>query len=963
MPADDEHTRDMDAGALSNYRAYTLRTRFGQTGEPADLDEAAVMGRKALDASPIGHPARATYLSNLGDTLRVRFELRGTLTDLDEAIRVGREAVDLTAAGNPDRAAYQTNLVGALQRRFERAGASEDLDEAIRVGRQAVDGAAADDPDLASILSNLGGVLQTRFGRLGMRTDLDEAVTIGRKALSAGDVDHPNRARYQSNLAGALQRRFDRTGALTDLNEAVELYRHAATAPSLHALDRAMFLSNLGSALRIRFDRTRSQADLDEAVDAGRKAVDLGPIEHPNRAMYLSNLGNALGTRFEAAGAPGDLDEAVDVGRKAVEASPIGYPDRAMYLSNLGSTLRIRFDRMGVPADLDEAVAVGRKAVDAGAIERPDRAVYLSNLGDALQSRFEQSKMQADLDQAVNAFQEAVDTAGAAPSTRIRAARAAGRLVAQSDPARAARLFEGAVRLLPEVTARSLERADQQYALGGFAGLAADAAALALWNPDIAERDRPEIALQLLEAGRGVLLSQALHVRGDLTDLAVRHQDLADRFTELRDLLDRDRSLDDAVYAAPDRHQLAGEFEDLLGRIRELDGFASFALPPTRDELLAAAAHGPIVAFNISEYRCDALLLSADGITGLRLPDLSAELVTEQAIAFHRAVAVAQRGTTMLERHTARGQLSQILEWLWNAAASPVLDTVHHEPAAPGSAGPRIWWMPGGLLSLLPIHAAGYHTDPPGPAARTVIDRVVSSYTPTIAALRHARRAPHVTAALSRALIVMMPTTPGRDDRLDFLSEETRKLAIRLPESVTLVEPDPADLAATPSDTVPTKSNVLALLPACTIAHFACHGASDPADPSQSRLLLHDHRTDRFTVAALAPIHLEHAQLAYLSACETALTIDTRLIDEAIHLSSAFQLAGYPHVIGTLWAVNHRFAVRIADEFYDALTTATEPGTPIDASGAAAALHRAIHKVRKKFPEPAYWAAHLHAGA
>ncbi|MFI1916578.1 CHAT domain-containing protein [Nocardia sp. NPDC020380] len=1004
MPADDEHTHDADDGQLSsvlrrleeafgsgdrtvvgdaieqgrrtlgtvsgdqrgtlcNYLAYALRYRFGLAGAAADLDDAVVMGRKALDTSPVGHPARAMYLSNLGDTLRVRFELQGTPADLDEAIRVGREAIDLTATGNPDRADYQTNLVGALQRRFEWSGAPEDLDEAIRVGREAVD-AAAGNPESATILTNLGGVLQARFARLGRRADLDKALALGRKVLSASDAGHPNRALYESNLAGALQRRFDRTGALPDLNEAVQLYRHAADTPAIQALDRAIFSSNLGSALRIRFDRTRVRADLDNAVDAGREAVDASPIGHPNRAMYLSNLGNSLGTRFEAAGAADDLDEAAEVGRKAVEASPVGYPDRAMYLSNLGSTLRIRFDRMGVLADLDEAVAVGRKAVDASAIERPDRAVYLANLGDALTSRFEQSGLPHDLDQAINAFQEAVDTAGAAPSTRIRAARTAGRLVAQADPARAARLFEGAVRLLPEVAARSLERADQQYALGGFAGLAADAAALALQNPDTAEGDRPESALQLLEAGRGVLLSQALHVRSDLSDLAMRDKDLADRFGELRDLLDHDRNLDDAGYAAPDRHQLAGEFENLLGRIRELDGFASFALPPTRDELLAAAAHGPIVAVNISEYRCDALLLSADGVTGLRLRDLSAELVTEKALAFHRASAAAQQGTTLLERYTARAQLNQILEWLWDAAAGPVLDKLNHEAAATGSTGSRIWWMPGGLLSLLPIHAAGHHSDPAGPAARTVIDRVVSSYTPTIAALRHARRVPDVaTTAVSRALIVMMPTTPGRDDRLDLLSEETRKLATRLPESVTLVEPDPAALAATPSDTVPTKANVLAQLPACTIAHFACHGASDPADPSQSQLLLHDHRTDRFTVAALAPIRLEHAQLAYLSACETALTVDTRLIDEAIHLSSAFQLAGYPHVIATLWAVNHRFSVRIADEFYDALTTATEPGTPIDASGAAEALHRAIRKVRNKFPEPAFWAAHLHAGA
>lgn len=65
------------------------------------------------------------------------------------------------------------------------------------------------------------------------------------------------------------------------------------------------------------------------------------------------------------------------------------------------------------------------------------------------------------------------------------------------------------------------------------------------------------------------------------------------------------------------------------------------------------------------------------------------------------------------------------------------------------------------------------------------------------------------------------------------------------------------------------KANVLALLPSCQIAHFACHGRSDPADPSRSLLLLHDHESDPLTVASLVPVKLDQAQLAYLSACRT----------------------------------------------------------------------------------------------
>ncbi len=57
------------------------------------------------------------------------------------------------------------------------------------------------------------------------------------------------------------------------------------------------------------------------------------------------------------------------------------------------------------------------------------------------------------------------------------------------------------------------------------------------------------------------------------------------------------------------------------------------------------------------------------------------------------------------------------------------------------------------------------------------------------------------------------------------------------------------------------------------------------------------------------------AELAFLSACETAQP-GARLADEAIHLASAFSLAGYRHVIGTLWPVGDQHAVDIADDIY-----------------------------------------------
>jgi CHAT domain-containing protein len=136
-------------------------------------------------------------------------------------------------------------------------------------------------------------------------------------------------------------------------------------------------------------------------------------------------------------------------------------------------------------------------------------------------------------------------------------------------------------------------------------------------------------------------------------------------------------------------------------------------------------------------------------------------------------------------------------------------------------------------------------------------------------------------------------------------------------------------------------------------------GVSDSNDPSHSQLLMHDHDTAPLTVSSLGHLRLDRARLAYLSACETALTLSADLLDEAINLASAFQLAGYPHVIGTLWTINDQVAADIAEAFYAALTHDGE----LAIARAATALHRAVRATRDRFPTvPTLWAAHIHTG-
>ncbi|MFG2487911.1 CHAT domain-containing protein [Streptomyces virginiae] len=130
------------------------------------------------------------------------------------------------------------------------------------------------------------------------------------------------------------------------------------------------------------------------------------------------------------------------------------------------------------------------------------------------------------------------------------------------------------------------------------------------------------------------------------------------------------------------------------------------------------------------------------------------------------------------------------------------------------------------------------------------------------------------------------------------------------------------------------------------MAHLACHGASHPTDTSQSLLLLHDWQQDPLTVAG-TPVNLNYARLAHLPACSTALTRNQQLLDESIHLTAAFQLAGFPHVIGTLWEINDGYSADITDVFSTRLTDSEKD---VETGRAVQALHDTIRSLRDQLP-------------
>ncbi|MFJ9854708.1 CHAT domain-containing protein [Streptomyces sp. NPDC101150] len=111
------------------------------------------------------------------------------------------------------------------------------------------------------------------------------------------------------------------------------------------------------------------------------------------------------------------------------------------------------------------------------------------------------------------------------------------------------------------------------------------------------------------------------------------------------------------------------------------------------------------------------------------------------------------------------------------------------------------------------------------------MDSVVSSYTPTVRALSHARaqhtrrKAPSGESGPPRVLAVAMPHTPGARD-LPGTHTEYQHLARLFPAVEGLVGEEA------------TRQAVLSQLATHPWAHFACHSGTDPDDPYRSHLLV-----------------------------------------------------------------------------------------------------------------------------
>jgi tetratricopeptide (TPR) repeat protein len=737
--------------------------------------------------------------------------------------------------------------------------------------------------------------------------------------LLTGVVAPPDRRSYLGamlRLSEQLAGRYETGGDTADLDEAIEVC-HRALAVAGDDRDRTgvrLVLAN--SSVRL-FERTGNMRLLDEAIEAYSTGLDAFDAEDPATVPIAGNLSGALSLRFQWQFHDADIERAIAVMERAVD---LGADDQADALVGLANCYLARYDRRRTAEDADAAIEILERAVAASSPASVDLMFAEFSLGRALLERAENTPARDDdTARAVDLLRSATAglPAGSTHQTqmltvlayamRMRSARTDGdeahAWLRDAETTSAAAVASEAspawrCRALAESAYAAVDRGDWESATARFTTAVEILPTLAQSGLD--RRDQ-ELRLANL---RGVATAAAA--------CAIRAGDAVAAVG----LLELGRGV-----------LLAG---DIRTRRPDDDGG-----PLTEAELVATAAAGPIVIVNTSELGCDALVISRNGVDAVPLKDLTFVELGRRLLKFHDDLA-----EFLGSGSEGAAGLRDLLGWLWDVVAVPVFDQLGFTGVpAEGHAPPRLWLIPTGPLTFLPLHAAGYHGagDQPG---TSMMDRVVVSYASTVRALRHVAAESTAISSPRRSVVVAAPQVPG----LTFLSQAAAEAQMVA-----------AKLGTRPMQDGVTGAAVLRELTTATWAHFACHAYSQLMDPSTSHLALPD---GPLPVSEISQLDNPHAEFAYLSACSTARG-GAVLADEGINIAQAFQLAGFKEVIATQWPVWDSTARQVARLVYDNL--ADQPETP--GVGAAVALHAAVRHVRDRYRDrPHLWAAYIHAG-
>jgi tetratricopeptide (TPR) repeat protein len=941
---------------------------YQNTNDENCLELAIQLTQCSIDATPDSDllvMGRRNNLAAMTFTLYLRNHRQ---EDLVEAIRVTKQITDSTSKEDPNWAGRMANLSTMLQYRYEATGDTEDLSNCIEIARDVLKATPSGDWEEFGRLSNLASQLRLLFKRTGNLVDIEEAIQLAQLAVEVAERDQADGTECLNNLGAILESRYNYTEEIQVLEHAIRVSRRAVDATPSDHIAKSRRIKNLSHQLLQLYKRSREQQVLEEAVQMARVGLSLTPPDHSERAGNLNALSVSLRQLSERTNNVELLNEGIQHLREAFGLTPTDEPDGSIHLNNLGVCLATKYAMTGDEASREEGVKFLDQSIRLTPLDHPDRATWLVNLGNIMELEY-QTADGGFLRQAtyppegvrtpLECYIESYQSINAHPVTRIHAAREALRILADREAwNEAVGMAESAVRLLHIVCRRYAVRADQQHAIAQSSGLAADTCSVLIRG------GVPDKALQLLEFGRGLIFGYMIDDRNEpaeLSKLKGARQELSQVYENLKVKATIQPATEDAVATQMSiaRWEAIRDIETCIKDIRKLPGHERFLLEPAIEELTVQATNGPIVIINVTRIGAHAVIVTDKGADVIELPEMNRDSALERLGRDQKHYGTFKYAARDVTIEVTSNLDSDLLAWLWESCVKIVIDRLKDRQflGDPDIGMRRVWWIGTGMASALPFHAAGL-------CETTSLDctlmQMTPSYTPTIKSLAYSRsRAAAFSKGITKdcsALVVAMPASPG-ERPLPGAHEEARIIKEIISHNCRCETPQS-----------PTAEVVLTKISESSIIHFACHAKSDPINPLDSYLLLEKKGptgalvADELTLSRISDVVLSHDRswLAFLAACSTAEVKATWLEDEGLHLAGSFQVAGFAHVIGSLWKADDKTCVELTLLFYKELVS---QGIFTN-KAVSSSLRSAVLRIRSEnLSRPDIWAPFIHIGA
>lgn len=925
-------TAPYDRAAVLNNLGATYRAR-GRGDRSDNLERAIRAYREAMRLRPRDVDPEGWASLRLNLSLAIQHRVRGRRADnLERALALASESLEiLTTAGDSlGRARALVGISEILQERV-RGDREESFEQAIATATEALEIADREgEPQLwEGAMASLGTTYLAR-PRGDRSENLETAIEFFERLLEIRTRETRGHqwARTMTNLAIAYRdlARGDRVGnqerALEILEQALEEQERGG-AP---AADRAVTLIHLSAVYQERLDGEQAE-NLERSIQLGLRAVALMRRGDPvDRALALMHVGISMTLRIH--GDPAENLEAAIMAYRAALRSLRRAParEKARLFANLGAAWLQR--QRGDPSEnLEAAWRDTRRALrlQRRADAPVEWASTMHNLGRIYAHRV-QGRRSTNVRRALACFRSALEvrTPESLPNDcRMTAAQMGDLLAVEGRWSEAEAAYKMARNAAETLYRSSLARQARDLEIAETGDLA--------WRSAFAQmragRWKNAVVVAEHACARG-LAEALLRDRADLGRLEAEHPELFAEYQEaartVRDLdLGRHSPIAERSGRIPNSaaHRQAvvraawNRLEQTVQEIRKVPGFESFLQESGFEDVAGTVPPGSgLVYLAVTPLGGMALGLFAGSS---KSPVQGFSLWTESLTSAALDRLLGMPDGWQVKEGALWGQLVSTdgLE----QSLRPVLARLGQELIEPLAARLRdlgadsVVLVPGGKLSLLPLHAAPYSWHG---RLLCLLDEMDVSYAPAARVVAAAR------AALATENETALSLGGLADPRPD--PQPLRYARGELSRIAGLFPPHARQLAVSEEA---TREAFLQMYGQVTHLHLACHGGFEGWDVLGSYLRLA--REGKLELRDLLALHVPRPpRLVVLSACQSAIHEFQNTPDEVIGLPAGFLRGGVAGVVAGLWKVDDLSTALLMARFYE-LHVRGDSGKPL----------------------------------